>query len=501
MAFWLSRQAQLAPSREALSIEGSTFTFQDLDDRASRCAGAMTAMGVGPGDRVGVLLHNGVEYVDVLQASARIGAIVVPLSTRLAPAELEFIANDAGIRVLIYDGDELERVKAFRPGTTIESALAVGAGDDPAYESALRSAAPMSSFADVSWDDVLSIFYTSGTTGSPKGAMLTHGNFYWTNLNMVLALDLQRDERSLVALPMFHLGGWNVNTLSVWWKGGRVILERSFDPERVLKRIEEMRVTSVMGVPTMFRMLAEHPSFDDTDLSSLRVCACGGAPLPEALIRRWHERGVRLLQGYGLTEAAPNCLLVPPEDAERKVGAAGLPYFFADVRVFDDRDRDVGPGGTGEIVVRGPSVMKGYWRQPEATAKALRAGWLRTGDIGRVDEEGFIFVVDRLKDMFVSGGENVYPAEVENVLAAHPAVLEAAVIAVPDDRWGETGRALIVLRPDLRATSEELIDFCARRLAGFKVPRSVVFVDEALPRNATGKLLKQELAARFAAPS
>ena len=499
MAFWLARQAELAPAREALDVDGKTYSFEDLEDRAARCAGALTSIGVGPGDRVGALLHNSVEYVDLFEATARIGAIMVPMSPRLAPPELGFIANDSGIRVLVYDGREVETVKAFRPDTAIESVLAVGPADDPSYDAALRGAAPIRSLAEVSWDDVLAIFYTSGTTGSAKGAMLTHGNFHWTNLNMVLALDLNRDERSLVALPMFHLGGWNVNTLPVWWKGGRVILQQSFDAGQVLQRIEEHRVTSMMGVPTMYRMLADHPSFYETDLSSLRVCACGGAPLPEGLIRLWHERGVRLLQGYGLTEAAPNCLLVPPEDAERKVGAAGRPYFFADVRVFDDRDREVGPGGTGEIVVRGPSVMKGYWRQPEATASVLRDGWLRTGDIGRIDDEGYIFVIDRLKDMFISGGENVYPAEIEKVLAGHPAVAEAAVIGVRDDRWGETGRAIVVLREGARVSSDELIDFCASRLAGFKVPRSVFFAEE-LPRNATGKLIKHELTRRFGTP-
>jgi fatty-acyl-CoA synthase len=497
MAFWPARQAELAPARVALEVGDRSYTFAELEDRAARCAGALSGMGVGLGDRVGAFLHNGVEYVDVLLACARLGAILVPLSTRLAPAELEFLANDAGIGTLVYDGELAETVKAFRHGTGIGSALAVGEADDPSYDTAVGSAAAHQPLEDVSPDDVLAIFYTSGTTGRPKGAMLTHGNFFWTNLNMTLALDLTRDERSLVVLPMFHVGGWNVNTFSVWWKGGRVILERSFDPDRVLRLIAERGITSVMGVPTIYQVLAEHPDFDRTDLSSVRFCICGGAPLPVPLIRTYQDRGILFMQGYGLTEAAPNCLILPPEEAVRRAGAAGRPYFFADVRVVDAEDREVAPGGSGEVVVRGPSVMKGYWRRPDETADALRGGWLRTGDVGRVDEDGYVFIVDRVKDMYISGGENVYPAEVEHVLAAHPAVAEAGVIGVADERWGESGRAVVVVRAGEDTTEDALVAFCAERLAKFKVPRDVVFSPEPLPRNATGKLLKQELRARF----
>lgn len=287
-----------------------------------------------------------------------------------------------------------------------------------------------------------------------------------------------------------------MNTMAVWLKGGTVVLERAFDAGRALRLFAEWRITSFMAVPTIYQMLADHPDFGSTDLSSVRWLVCGGAPLPVSLIRRYQERGLRFIQGYGLTEAAPNCLILPPEDAERKAGAAGRPYFFTDVRVAGQGDEPVAPGGTGEVLVRGPSVMKGYWRRPEETAKALRGGWLRTGDVGLLDDEGYVTIVDRVKDMYISGGENVYPAEVEKVLAAHPAVAEAAVIGVPDERWGEAGRAIVVLRPGMEATAEEIRAFCAERLARFKIPASVVFGD-ALPRNATGKLLKPEIRARY----
>jgi acyl-CoA synthetase (AMP-forming)/AMP-acid ligase II len=270
------------------------------------------------------------------------------------------------------------------------------------------------------------------------------------------------------------------------------VLEASFDPERVLQLIDAGLVTGIMGVPTIYQRLAEHPIFDSTDMSSLRWCVCGGAPLSVSLIRKYHERDVPFTQGYGLTEAAPNCLFLPPEDSIAKAGAAGLPYFFVDVEVHDDEDEPVGAGGRGEIVVRGPSVMKGYWRRPEQTADALRGGWLRTGDVGLVDEDGYIFVVDRVKDMYISGGENVYPAEIEKVLCEHPGVAEAAVIGISDERWGEAGRAVIVLRAGSAPDEAGLSAWLAERLAKFKIPTSFVFAD-SLPRNATGKLLKPEL--------
>ncbi len=495
-AFLIARQAQLVPDRIALRTPVADYSFGDLDERAARCAGALLTRGVGPGDRVAALLNNGVEYVDLLLACARLGAILVPLSTRLAPPELEYITNDSGARVLVFDAELLETVKAFGPATEITTALAVGAGEDPSYEDALTLSIPVESIERVVPDDVLAIFYTSGTTGRPKGAMLTHGNFFWTNLNIGLALDLQRDERSLVVLPMFHVGGWNVNTFAVWWKAGCVALESGFDAGRVLELVEGDGITSMMGVPAIYQALADHPRWLEADLSSLRICVCGGAPLPLELIRRYHDRGLAFTQGYGLTEAAPNCLLLPPEDAVRKAGAAGRPYFFADVRVFDPDDRAVGPNETGEIVVRGPSVMKGYWRKREETQIALHGGWLRTGDIGQVDDEGYIYIVDRIKDMFISGGENVYPAEIEKLLAEHPAVAEAAVIGVPDHRWGEVGLGVIVLKEDWASSALELEGWLELRVGRFKVPRYFAFV-ESLPRNATGKVIKAELVARF----
>ncbi len=456
VGFWLARRASLTPRRVAIRMGGREITYAELDDRAARLAGALTATGVGPGDRVAALLTNGNEYVEAMFACARLGAILVPLSFRLAAPELTFMVNDSGSTVLIYGEEWAGLAEGFRRETGLKAAFVAGAGPDPSYEGALASADPVLEPRAVSPDDVLAIFYTSGTTGQPKGAMLTHGNFFWTNLCMILAFGYYQDERTLVILPMFHVGGWNANAMATWWNGGTVVLEKSFDPAATLATIERERITSMLGVPTMYQMMADDPAFAAADLSSIRDFLCGGAPLPVALIARYQERGLGFIQGYGLTEAAPNCLILPKEDAVRKAGAAGRPYFYADVRVVDGPGNEVGPGGSGEIVVGGPGVMKGYWNRPEATAETLRGGWLHTGDVGAIDDEGYVTIVDRVKDMYISGGENVYPAEVEKVLAGHPAIAEAAVIGVADERWGESGKAIVVLRAAANADPEEI---------------------------------------------
>jgi fatty-acyl-CoA synthase len=346
--------------------------------------------------------------------------------------------------------------------------------------------------------DGLFIVYTSGTTGRPKGAVLTHANCFWTNLSLDRTAGIAGDDVVLQVLPQFHIGGWNVQPLLAWWKGATVILEETFDAGRVLRLIGQRRVTTMMGVPANYLFMAEHPAFASADLSSLRYLLVGGAPMPEALLRRWCARGVRIVQGYGLTEAAPNVLCLPPEDAERKLGYAGKPYPHVETALASPATGQLlhGPG-TGELLVRGPNVFPGYWRNPGASAAALRGGWLHTGDVAERDAGGYYRIRDRLKDMYVSGGENVYPAEVEAALHEHPGVAEAAVIAVPDHKWGEAGLAVVVLRAGADASETDLRAFCAGRLAKFKVPREIRFTG-ALPRSGMSKVLKNELRARYA---
>jgi fatty-acyl-CoA synthase len=334
--------------------------------------------------------------------------------------------------------------------------------------------------SDVSGHDPLFLIYTSGTTGKPKGALLTHANCFCTNFSFDLATGIRGDDVVLQVLPQFHCGGWNVQSILAWWKGAQVVLERGFDARRALELIETKRVTTMMGVPANYLFMAQEPGFASADLSSLRLAVVGGAPMPEALLDTWAARGVDIVQGYGLTEAAPNVLCLPPEDARRKAGWAGKPYPYVECALADD----------GELLVRGPNIFPGYWRNDAATSEAFRDGWLLTGDVAERDDEGNYRIRGRLKDMVVSGGENVYPAEIEAVLHEHPAVADAAVVGVPDERWGEVCAAFVVLAEP--ASEDELHEHCVRRLARFKVPKSFHVVAE-LPRNSMGKIVKSEL--------
>jgi fatty-acyl-CoA synthase len=465
---WLDDRARTTPARIAIDYLGREIAYAELHDASARLAAAFYARGLRRGDRVATLTHNSPEHVAVFFACARLGLILAPLSWRLAPPELTYQLEDSEPAIFLVEDEHAELAEAT--GHAFESLLVGGEAGAPEPD------------VEVGDDDPLLLVYTSGTTGRPKGALLTHANCFWTNLSFDLATGVAGDDVVLQVLPQFHCGGWNVQALLGWWKGTRVVLERSFDPERCLALIEQKSVTTMMGVPANYLFLSQEPAFATADLSSLRRAVVGGAPMPEALLQTWHERGVDVVQGYGLTEAAPNVLCLPPEDAVRKIGWAGKPYPHVDVRLSPEE----------ELQVRGPNVFAGYWRNPEATAEVLVDGWLRTGDVAERDDEGFYRIKGRLKDMYISGGENVYPAEVEGVLHEHSAVADAAVVAVPDERWGEIGIAFVVPSGDV--SEEELVEFVRGRLARFKAPKAVRFVD-ALPRSGMGKVQKDELRA------
>jgi fatty-acyl-CoA synthase len=473
---WIRDRARTTPGRVAVDCAGVETTYAELDERSERLAAGLLAAGLRRGDRVATLTGTSAEHVVVFFACAKAGLILMPLNTRLAEPELRFQLDDAEPAVLLCSDEHSESAARLHDRTAPLEAL---------QRSVTR---PIDAPAD---DDGLLLVYTSGTTGKPKGALLTHANCFWTNLSFDRVAGVGSEDTVLQVLPQFHVGGWNVQPLLAWWKGATVVLEPSFDPARALDLVSTKHVTTMMGVPATYLFMAQEPAFATADLWSLRRAVVGGAPMPDALLERWHERGVEIVQGYGLTEAAPNVLCLPPEHAARKRGFAGRPYPHVDVALRDPESGRILQGtAEGELLVRGPNVFAGYWRNPQATAEAFWDGWLVTGDVAERDEEGDYRIVGRTKDMVISGGENVYPAEIENVLHQHAAVAEAAVVGVPDERWGEVCLAFVVLR--VPATEEDLLEHCRGRLARYKVPKSVRMI-EALPRNAMNKVVKSEL--------
>ncbi|WP_225848652.1 long-chain fatty acid--CoA ligase [Streptomyces sp. HPF1205] len=482
---WPARRARKTPHRTALVHDGHSLSYADLHERSTRLAHALRTAGVRRGDRVAYLGPNHPAYLETLFATGLLGAVFVPLNTRLAAPEIAYQLQDSGARALLHAPSYAALVPAAVP-LTVETG--------PAYEELLAAAATEPIDENVTPDELCLIMYTSGTTGRPKGAMLTHANLIWNAVNVLVDHDLTADERALVSAPLFHTAGLNMLTLPVLLKGGTCVLVESFDPAATLALIANHRITFMFGVPTMFDLVARQPGWAQADLSSLRLLTCGGAPVPTALIRTYQQRGLTFLQGYGMTEAAPGTLFLDAEHSVSKAGSAGVPHFFSDVRVLGPDGLPAAVGEVGEVVVRGPHVGPGYWGLPEETAAAFRDGWFHSGDAARVDADGYITIADRIKDMYISGGENVYPAEVEHAILALPGVAECAVIGVPDARWGETGRAFVVPADDAALVPRELLAALNGRLAKYKIPTSVVLV-ERLPRTASGKLLKHLLRA------
>ncbi|MCI0399342.1 MAG: long-chain fatty acid--CoA ligase [Chloroflexi bacterium] len=509
----VGRRAQLTPDKVALidSLNGyRRITYAEWAESINRTANWLWhGLGVRPGDRVAVLAMNCVEYLDVWLACGRIGAILQNLNWRLAAGELHSLLADAEPAVLIYGPDFLDRVSFFRarPLPSLRHWVALGetaaSGDRPFQERddfSPSSPPPLS----LSWDDPWVICYTGGTTGLPKGALLTHRAMVFNAINTHTSWGLAAGDTAILNAPLFHTGGLNVFTLPLIVAGGASVVCRTFDPDQVFDLVAGGGVTLFFGVPTMFIMLQQHPRWETADFSRLKLVISGGAPCPLPVFEKFWAKGVDFKTGYGLTEAGPNTFWLPPADVRLKPGYVGLPLMFVDVKVVRPDGSECEPGEAGELIIHGPHVCAGYWRNLEATAAAIHPtpadpsgrAWLHTGDVAVRDAEGYYRIAGRLKEMFISGGENVYPAEIESVLHSHPAVAGAAVIAVPDDKWGEVGRAVVVLAAGQTATAEELIAFCRGRLAGYKVPRSAVFVDE-LPMTGAGKIDKKLLESRY----
>jgi fatty-acyl-CoA synthase len=477
---WPVRRARKTPNDIALVHDGTPLTYAGLRDRVADLAGALREQGTGPGDRVAYLGFNHPSFLQTLFATGMLGGVFVPLNARLTGPELAYQLTDSGASVLVHAPTHA----AVADGLPVRTVIGLEELER------LPVAEPVD--VPVELDDPCMIMYTSGTTGRPKGAMLTHGNITWNAVNVLIDHDLIADEVALVSAPLFHTAGLNMLTLPVLLKGGTCVLTTGFDPDATLDLVERHRVTFMFGVPAMFQSVARAARWAEADLSSLRLLTCGGAPVPPSLIATYQGRGLTFLQGYGMTEAAPGTLFLDAAHAVTKAGSAGVPHFFSDVKVVGPGLAEVPPGQPGEVVVKGPHVMPGYWGLPEETARSFTDGWFHTGDAARLDTDGYAYIVDRIKDVIISGGENIYPAEVENALLADPDILECAVIGVPHDRWGETGRAIVVPREGSGLTADRLLDSLAGRIAKYKLPTSVVFATE-IPRNATGKILKARL--------
>lgn len=506
----VGRRAIYTPDRLAVVDAGKPdrphYTYRQLNERANRLANWLRdEAGIRPGGRVGIVAFDGVEFLDAFFACGKLGAILACYNWRMHWRELARVMDDTTPEVLIFSDEFKDNIaQAADVSPSVTHTLHIEGDGIPGsthFETTLQGASPAPvTYEPLDKEDTTVLIFTGGTTGVPKGAKISHRMIAWNTLNTVIH-DILPGDTTVNVFPMFHTGGLLVYTMPLMIVGGTVILVRRFDPALVLSLIEEYRADFFAGVPTMYQMLTQAPNFASADLSSLRFCTSGGAPLPVALVERYaREKDVQFKQGFGMTEFGPGIFALAPEDAIRKAGSIGRPNFFVDARIVDEHNQPLPPGEVGELVLKGPSFCSGYFNLPDAMDEVVDAdGWFHTGDLARCDEEWYFTIVDRKKDMFISGGENVYPAEIEQVLYRHPAVHQCAVIGVPDAKWGEIGQACVVRQPGAAVTEDDLITFLREHLAGYKVPRAVVFLDE-LPISAAGKILKRELRDRFVPP-
>jgi len=505
---WITFHADRTPDKVAMidQASGHVLTYAEFNRRSARLAAYLRdAWGAGPGDRLAILAKNSIEYFEFEFACIKLGVMMLPLNWRLAEPELRFILDDAGALGLVYDAEFAGRIPALRQSSTLQHFLRLDfeqAPDDsnPGYEQAIQSTLDEVVMSpQTTHDTPMMIMYTAGTTGHPKGVLITHGMMLWNAINISTPTALNSESVHYCVLPTFHIGGLNLYANPVLHHGGTNIIARQFDAGLTLQTLADpdLGVTHFFGVPSVYLFLSQHPGFDSADLSRIVSWGCGGAPMPLSVLRQYAERGIIIQLGFGMTETSPTVFLIDKRRALEKPASVGKPLLHTRVRVVDEQFQDVAPGQLGEVVISGPNVTPGYWNRPDAnessfTVDAYGNRWLHSGDAGTVDDDGCIYIVDRYKDMYISGGENVYPAEVEQVIYQLEGVGEAAVIGVPDERWGECGLAVVALKPGCDMTPEQILTHCAGQLAKFKVPRRVVFV-ASLPRNAAGKVLKREL--------
>ncbi len=499
---WPSKWAELYPDEQSVKCGSVDLSKREFNERVNQLCHALQDEGAKKGDRVAGLLANGNEFIEILFACAKLGLLMVPLNFRLAAPEIAYIVNDSEPKILIYSPEFRAVVPAVSEMvSSVSKYICERPGGNPddieygAWIAGFPTTEPVPD-EEITLDDPMFIMYTSGTTGNPKGAVLTHGNTLWNAINVVPLYVITKQDVCLTSAPMFHIGGMSASATPQLYVGGRIVVERAFNPSECLQLIQDEKVTSMFGIPAMFQMMASMPEWPAADLSSVKYFLVGGAPAPRPLIDAYLEKGVVFNQGYGLTEAAPGVSSLRAVEADRKPGSVGKAFFHVDVQILDENDKPVAAGATGEVVIKGPNVFKEYWRLPDETASVKKNGWFHTGDLGQLDEDGYLWLVDRKKDMFISGGENVYPVQVEEVIYQMPQVAEVAVIGLPDERWGEVGLAIVVPKAGEDISPDDVIKFCADKLAKYKIPKKVVLA-ETLPRNATGKLLKKDLRAQY----
>ncbi|WP_328388163.1 acyl-CoA synthetase [Nocardia sp. NBC_00416] len=491
---WPRRRARIRPGTVALRQGDRSLTYAELADRVDRLARALAARGVRHGDRIAYLGHNDIAVFEIFFSACRLGAIFVPLSTRLAPAELSALLDDAAPFALFHSAEHTElvgRLTELDPSVDVVVSITEDSWFGPEPEPVDTAPDEPEIDTEVTLDDDAVILYTSGTTGRPKGAVLTHGNLTFNTMNQLAHVDVLGTDTALCVSPLFHATGLGLVALPTLFKGGTVAVLSKFDPETVLATVEELGITSFAAVPTMLQMLCDHRDFADADLRSLRYVIYGGSMVAERVAVDWQRRGVDILHGYGMTEASPGVSLATADGAADRPVSAGLPHFFTDIAIRN-LSTAAAADGSGELLVRGLNVSGSYWRRPSDAETRPDGEWFRSGDVVRIAEDGWIYVIDRIKDMIISGGENIYPAEIEAHIDALPYVVESAVIGVPDERWGEVGTAYVVLTAPDAMTDQDLRDALRDKLAAFKIPRYVRFVDR-LTRNATGKIVKQSL--------
>jgi len=490
-----AKRADLDPHRVALEdlVSGECVTYRDLDERTGRSAALLSELGAGAGDRIALLCRNRIEFFELLFACARLGAILVPLNWRMPANELAPLITDCGAKWLIYGVEDTETVAGF----SNESLVRLNLDDASADGYRARRDSSETLAGRMAWpsDEPWYLLYTSGTTGMPKAVIQTYGTAMANYINISQAMGLRGDDTTLNYLPLFHTGGINLTTLPGLIMGARALFMPGFDLERTIELLEAGRLDTFFGVPAIYQAISLHERFDELDLSRVRCWGCGGAPMPDTMFKQFAARGATVLNGMGMTETGPTLFLMDPDNAADKIGSVGKPQLLSLARLVGPDGEDVSRGETGELWFAGLGMTPGYFNRPEETAKALVDGtWLRSGDLGRQDEDGYYYIVGRLKDMYISGGENVYAAEIENCLHEHPAILEAAVIGLPDEKWGEVGCAYLLPRPGNQLPDDsDLIAYCRQHLAPYKVPRQFISVDD-FPRTAAGKVQKHLLA-------